>query len=231
MAAGAADAATTVQIARYAGDLRELAGLQVSLVTPAISEKRSFTPRELSAADRLQGEIDRLRTQIDAAIGYVGNPPALADAWRAAQAGYFTRGRAVIDPMLASGADHGNYPTKLTEFIPIVTSELRSLLALRDVANTAAIQAATRKVQRCLVQRRRVGTELIMVVAAVVGLAAWFRRRVVVPLVGLTSKMEQLASGRRDIEIGLTDRRDEVGGLARYGSVSRRVGRDRPPAH
>ena len=221
VAAGAADAATAVQIARYAGDVRELAGLQVSLVTPAISERRAFKPPELAVADRLQGEIDRLRAQIDAAIEYVGNLPALADAWHAAQAGYFMRGRAVIDPMLMSGAKNGTYPLKLTEFITIVTVELRSLIALRDVANAAAIEAATRSRNAAVYSVAESGLELIVVVAVVVGLAAWFRRKVVGPLVGLTLKMEQLAFGKRDIEIELTDRADEVGGLARATLVFR----------
>jgi signal transduction histidine kinase len=44
---------------------------------------------------------------------------------------------------------------------------------------------------------------------------------VVGPLVGLTLKMEQLAFGKRDIEIELTDRADEVGGLARATLVFR----------
>jgi signal transduction histidine kinase len=44
---------------------------------------------------------------------------------------------------------------------------------------------------------------------------AWFRRLVVLPLIGLTAKVEQLASGNHAIEIGLTERGDEIGGLAR----------------
>ncbi len=223
VAAGAPDVAAVVQIVRYAADLREIAGLQASLVTPAIAERRAFTPLELGAVDRLQGEIDWLRSQIGAAIEYVGNPPALADARHAAEAGYFTRGRAVIDPMLASGASDGHYPVKLTEFIQIVTGELRSLIALRDAANGAAIQAATRSRDAAWYNVAVSGIELIVVVALMAGLGAWFRRKVVGPLIDLTSKVEQLADGKRDIKIGLTGRRDEVGSLARAMRIFRDV--------
>ena len=55
VAAGAADAASVVEIARYAADLRELAGLQASLVTGALADRRPFTPRELKAALQISG--------------------------------------------------------------------------------------------------------------------------------------------------------------------------------
>lgn len=221
VARGAPQAAPIVQIARYAADLRELAGLQASSVTAAIAEGRPFTLQELQTAERTQGEIDRLLTQIDAAIEYVGSPSTLVDAQRMARAGYFARGRAVIDPTLASGATDGRYAVKPAEFIRIVTAQLPSLVALRDAANMAAIREATQS--RDVASHRVVasGIVLLVVFVTVAGLAIGFRWRVVLPLLSLTGKVDQLASGNRDIEIGLTDRRDEVGGLARAMEVFR----------
>ncbi len=215
VAQGAADAAATVQIARYAADLRELAGLQASLITAALAEGRPFRAGELRDAEHFQGEIDRLQTQIEAAIEYVGNPPALVDADRAAHLGYFTRGRAVIDVVLAGGAGDGHYSIGLSEFIRVVPTELRSLVALRDAASAAAVQKATLARDAAWNRVAVSGLVLVVVVVAVSGLAVGFRKRVVLPIIGLTGKVEQLASGNRDIEIELTDRGDEIGGLAR----------------
>jgi signal transduction histidine kinase len=223
VAVGASDAASVIQIARYAADLRELAGLQASLVTAPIADRRPFTLQELQSAERVQGEIDRLRTQIDAAIEYVGNPPALADAWRIAQAGYFARGQRAIDRVLASGAVDGRYPIPLAEFIPILIVELPSLIALRDAASAAATQEAIRSRDAAWDSVMASGAVLFAMVAAVGVLTAWFRRWVVVPLIGLTVKVELLAGGNRDVEIGLTDRHDEIGGLTRAMRVFHRT--------
>lgn len=214
VAVGAPDAASIVQIARYAADLREIAGLQASLVTAPIAEARPFIPQELAAAERMEGELDRLSTQVDAAIGYVGEPPALVAAWRLAQAGYFTQGRAMIDQVL-TGARAGRYPTPLPAFIKVMVTQLPSLIALRDAASAAATEKAANSRDTAWTSVVVSSLVLILVIAAVVGLMAWFRRVVVLPLIGLTKKVDQLASGDHDVEIDLIDRRDEIGGLAR----------------
>ena len=164
-----------------------------------------------------------MRTQIDAAIEYVGNPPTLVEAWRLAQEGYFARGRAVIDPTLASGATDGHYPVPPVEFIRVVVAELRSLIALRDAAVATAIEKATRSRDVAWNNLLASVIVLVVVVAALGGTMAWFRRRVILPLIGLTNRVEQLANGNRDIEIGLTGRRDEIGGLAKAMRVFHRA--------
>jgi signal transduction histidine kinase len=219
VAAGAAEAASVIQIARYAADLRELAGVQASVMTAAMAERRPFKPAELQAADRAQGEINRLRTQVEAGIGYVGNPAGLVEAWRLAREGYFTRGRDAIDQALKSGAVDGQYPLPLPQFIPLVAFELRSLIALRDGAAAAAVETASRGRDLAWSRVIAAAAELLAVVAIVFGLAFLFRRKVVIPLLGLATKIEGLAAGKRDIVIDMTERRDEVGGLARATRV------------
>jgi signal transduction histidine kinase len=214
MASGAADSAAVIQIARYAADLRELAGIQATLVTPAMAEKRAFTAYELQAAERTQGEIDRLYTQIDAAIDYVGNPPALDDAWHLAQVGYFTKGRALIDQALASGAQDGRFPLTLPEFVGQFTPALPTLIGLRNAAASAAISVATRS--RDLSRNRVVMSVcvLVLVLVAVSGLMVFFTHRVVTPLIELTAKVGRLAGGDRAVTFETAIRQDEIGGLA-----------------
>jgi len=219
VAVGAAESASVLQIARYAADLRELAGIQAQVITPAQVERRPFRPDELEKAGLVQGEINRLRSQVEAAIGYVGNPPKLVAAWRLAQDGYFTRGRDAIDQVLKVGAVDGQYPMPLPDFIPLVALQLRSLIALRNGASADAVELAS--AGRDLAWSRVVAsaTELGGVVALVIGLAWLFRRRVVIPLLRLARKIEGLAAGKRDIVIDMTERNDEVGGLARASQI------------
>jgi len=219
VAVGAAESASVIQIARYAADLRELAGIQAQVITPAQVERRPFTSGELEKAGLIQGEINRLRSQVEAAIGYVGDPPGLVAAWRLAEDGYFRRGRDAIDQVLKAGAVDGNYPMPLPDFIPLVAVQLRSLIALRDGASGAAVELASQG--RNLAWSRVVASaaELGGVVALVIGLTLLFRRRVVIPLLRLACKIEGLAAGKRDIVIDMTERNDEVGGLARASQV------------
>lgn len=215
MASGAADSAAIIQIARYAADLRELAGIQATLVTPAIAQRRSFSPEEQQAIERTQGKIDLLYAQIDAAIDYVGNPPNLLDAWHLAQAGYFTGGRALIEQTLASGTHEGRFPFTLLEFVGQFTPKSVTLVGLRNAASTAAISIATRS--RDLSRDRVILSVcvLLLVLAAVSGMMVYFTRRVVTPLIELTAKVGRLASGDRAVEFETASRQDEVGGLAR----------------
>ncbi len=219
VAIGSPNAASILQIARYAADLRELGGLQPSLITAAISDGRPFTAEEIHAVDRTQGEINRLRGQIEAGIAYVGNSPALVDAWKEALAGYFGRGRTFIDAFIKQGEIDGHYPMPLSDMIPAVAKELLGLLTLRDVASHHAIAAAMQSRDEAWSRVVAASSELLLVVAAVSGLTFWFRRQVVVPLLNLTAKIEGLAAGKRDIAIDMTERRDEVGGLARATRV------------
>jgi signal transduction histidine kinase/CheY-like chemotaxis protein len=223
VASGSPQAASIVQIARYAADLRELAGWQASTMTAAIAEGRPFTLGELQAAERTQGEINRLQIQIDAAIEYIGSPSSLVDAWGMAQSGYFSRGRAMVDRALASGLSDGHYQMTLAEFIRVLIGELPSLIALRDAATAAATGEAMLSRDIIWTHVASSGLVLLIVFVTVTGLAIGFRRRVVLPLLRLTSKVEQLAGGNHDIEIGLRGRHDEVGGLARAMQVFRDV--------
>jgi signal transduction histidine kinase len=219
VATRAAEAASVIQIARYAADLRERAGRQLSLIAAAVADGSGFTAEELRSADQVQGEINRLRIQIDAGIEYVGRPPALVEAWRRVIDGYFTRGRTIIDRILKNDSVDGRDPSRLNESVLSVVAELRDLSSLRDASTSAAIEVASRSRDVAWNNVLASGSELVVVVAVVSGLTFWFRRRVVSPLIELAIKIMALAGGKHDVEIGMTDRQDEVGGLARAMQV------------
>jgi signal transduction histidine kinase len=218
-----ADTASIFQIARYAADLRDLAGIEATVATPAIAMGRPFTLQEFVAAERIQGCMDQLRSQIENAITYVGSPPTLVQAWHLAEAGYFTRGQAAMDQVLAGGASDGHYPVPLKDFMPLIAGELPSIIGIRSAASEAAMEqlAASRDEAWRGVVASSAG--LIATFAAITALAIWFRQRVITPLIGLTIKIDQLAAGNRDIEISQTERPDEIGGLARAMRVFRDV--------
>ena len=219
VAMGSPNAAAIVQIARYVADLREVGGLQPSLVNEAFAARRPFTAQEKQAVDQVQGEINRLRVQIEASIAYVGNPAALNEAWKGVLTGYFGRRQAIMEEMFKHGVSDGQYPMPLAQFIPTVNKEWDQVIKLREAAIHGAIEAAS--ASRDVAWSRVLGasSELLLVIAAVSGLTFWFRRQMVGPLLGLATQIEQLAAGRRDIVIGMTERRDEIGGLARATQV------------
>jgi signal transduction histidine kinase len=214
-----ASAASVMQVARGAADLREHAGLKATLISVAMADQRPFTPQEWQAAERTEGQITLLRSQIDAAIDYVGSPPTLVEAWKKAADGYFIHGQATIDRMLASGTLDGHYPVKMSDFLSVIAEEIPSLVALRDSAAAAAIADAT--AERAAAGRYVVFSLaiLVAVVGLVIGLGTFITRRVVMPMLSLTGKIEQLAGGDRSVEIGFCDRKDELGGLARAMQV------------
>ncbi|MGG2324664.1 hypothetical protein, partial [Salmonella enterica] len=90
-----------------------------------------------------------------------------------------------------------------------VVAKLQTILGLRDAALKLALAEAE-------AEKAKAGTNLMFAIGAIVlvvlvigGVAVLFSRRVVSPLVTITGRVGDLASGRRDIEIPYRERTDE----------------------
>jgi methyl-accepting chemotaxis protein len=209
------EAAAVVQIARYAADLRDVGGFFPTVVTAAINERRPFTKQELSSALKVLGRVEELRSQINAALAYVGNPAELMTSWDKAETGYFAEGQDLIGKVLTAGETDGHYPLVLAEFLPEMRKALQSLMLIRDAGLAVALRrtiatrdAAWRELEISVLT-------LVGVVMAFAGLWAFFRWRVVIPMIDLAGNVNRLVNDGGQIKISMIERQDEIGGLAR----------------
>ena len=209
------EAAAVVQIARYAADLRDVGGFFPTVVTAAIGERRPFTKQELSSALKVLGRVEELRSQINAALAYVGNPPDLMTSWDNAENGYFAEGQDLIAKVLTAGETDGHYPLVLGEFLPEMRKALQSLMPIRNAGLAVALR-------RAIATRDAAWRELEIsvftmagVVMAFAGLWAFFRWRVVIPMIDLARNVNRLVNDSSQIKISMLERHDEIGGLAR----------------
>ena len=209
------DAAAIVQIARYAADLRDIGGLFPTFVTAAIAAKRPLTKQEAAAVLKVLGRVEELHFQIDAALNYVGNPPAMMAAWEKANRGYFTDGQVLMEKVLAAGETDGHYPLALSEFFPEIRKALQSLMPIRDAGVTTAVQRVTGSRDAAWYELEISIITMGGVVAAFAGLWVFFRWRVVVPMVDLARNVNRLVNDSSQFKISMIERQDEIGGLAR----------------
>jgi methyl-accepting chemotaxis protein len=209
------DAAAIVQIARYAADLRDVGGLVPSVVAAAIGEKRPLTHQEASAVLKVLGGVVELHSQINAALAYVGNPPPMMTAWDKAKSDYFSDGQTLIAKILAAGETDGHYSLTLDEFLRDSRRALQSLMPIRDAGVAVALQRVAASRDAAWYELEIAIITFAGAVMALVGLWAFFRWRVVIPMIDLAKNVDRLTNNRSQIKISTTERQDEIGGLAR----------------
>jgi methyl-accepting chemotaxis protein len=208
-------------LAGYAVELREFAGRKASTVAPANSASRPLTPQEILAADQFEGRITQLRRDIEQTIAKLGDKPALAQAFEVVKKEYFTEGAGLTAAVLDIGRKSGNYGEAGTKFSESIVAKLQTILGLRDAALKVALAEADSEKVKAETNLMFALGAIVLVVLVIGGVAVLFSRRVVSPLVTITGRVGDLASGRRDIEIPYRERTDEIGAMAQAVEVFR----------
>jgi signal transduction histidine kinase len=215
VASAAPEAVSFMQIAQWADELSDVAKLQCLPFYQALANRRPLTAAELEAIQNLQGQIDLRRRQIDLAIAYAGNPPSLVAARKTAVEGYFGAGRTVLDQILASSEQRGRYSMQWVEFGRFMLGQLPSLIGLKTAATAKAVAEAARSRDEARHAFMLSAGMMLVLALVLVGLVVYVARRMVMPMLDLTATIERLAGGERKISVGMTERTDELGALAR----------------
>lgn len=135
---------SAVWAARLSAELREYAGQLGSLFTPALSRQQRFTPEELSAIERVKGRIEQLRHLLDLRMGQMDEADAVLAAHVLMERDYFDKAARLIDMVLTTGRDTGQFGMTPADFATAYVPDMNSILALRDALLDGADQRCAR---------------------------------------------------------------------------------------
>jgi len=197
-----------VILARLAAELREYAGLLGSRFTVALATHRSLSVDELLLIERTRGRVDQLDALIEGRE--LQSPTVAQAAFERMNRQYFGAGLNYVAATRAAASMPNGAILTAGEFARHYVPLMHSITAFRD----DVLDQAQGKV---LAQRRTALFDLLGTSVGAVALAialfamiAWFRRRVVQPLVGATRVIGAIAHGDLDTGVPQVSYRDEI---------------------
>jgi methyl-accepting chemotaxis protein len=165
--------------------------------------------------DRKYGDdIKKRGTEFTAALDATELPPAAKNEIKQKLADYQRDFFAWMDVALALANEQKLTSDAYAAIEPVIEKALAAVndtYAAADSANQASRDDTKLQMQLAI----------LLVAAAVCGLAYWIGRLISRPIMALTGVMGELARGRNDIEVQGTERVDEIGQMARAVLVFR----------
>ncbi len=203
-----------ISVARQASDLREFAGRIGSTLAAPITEGRPYSQAESLKAERIYGKLVTLTEQLKFATDHLPQEKALPESVAAMQRSYIQQGIPLVNRLITVARGDGRYDMSMGTFTSAYVPTMTSIVAVRDTALASAVSKATQTRSLAL-------TFLILCLAmtaiftlAVLGLAVFFSRYYVRPLIDQTRDIQRLAAGESSLKPKLIDRTDEIGDLS-----------------
>jgi hypothetical protein len=220
-------------VARSLVDLRIMAGVIVTALSDKLDHDTRLTPDDARGITLVQGEATAMESVVRAGIAKLAPGSEVDRAMQAAHEAYFVKAMAVFDRLVAEGVAGQPYDMHMDAYWPSQIAAINTMWAVRDAAFTLVRRDNAESTHRALVRLSMTVALLAVILAALATAALFFRRRLVVPMTGLTGVVGIMARGERDVDVPYTDRPDEVGNLARglgqlleYGRTADRLTRE-----
>ncbi len=199
--------------------MREYAGRERALHASNIAASRPLSADQQRTIAEWRGAVG-LGWQLVRELT-VGAASPLAEAVDRARELYFTRHQAELAGVLKAGAETGKYGLTGPDWLRLTDPHLAALVEIKDAAVAVTAQHAR---ERIGVARRDLILAGGMVVATL--LIAGFAVRTVLirvarPVLALSTVMRNLATGDTAVIVPGTDKRDELGEMARAVAVFR----------
>ncbi|WP_242465144.1 methyl-accepting chemotaxis protein [Rhodospirillum rubrum] len=211
---------TSASLALVAGQLRNDAGRLSTLHLDGLVIKKPFTPAQLALMNLLDGRIQVLLEQLTSASTAKDSSPRLRAAANAVDA-QFIKPFAAVRARVAAHAGDGAYDLEGTEWRRMTGPMLQSIMLIRDAAIDDARQAITEQTTTASFRLWALSGLLAIAVGIIVVIMIVTGRRVTAPLDHLTATIVDFAQGARDFAVPHTDRRDEIGRMAKAIEVLR----------
>jgi methyl-accepting chemotaxis protein len=209
-----------IQIRTLSWSARALSGAATLLINTSLSKNEAMKPADFTKIQMNDSTVDFLWKQIGALVNHPSTAQAIKDAYQTAQAGYFegdfAAKRAALLVKFAAGEKS---PIALAEWSPPSTA---ALLLVANVASSAADgMVAESDAQKAGAFAGMLTYLSIFLVGTLLSIAGIFVivRRVARPIGTLTRNMHALAGGNLDVKVDATDRKDEIGEMARSVEV------------
>ncbi|MEY9884743.1 methyl-accepting chemotaxis protein [Bradyrhizobium sp. USDA 329] len=207
------DAYRQANYANIAMTLRDIGGLNASVHKNLVGGKKVATDAEKADVARMQGRSDQIVMALMELRGNPATPANIGAALETMNSRYVEEfGREL--KMVKDGAVSGKYEHDVDTYYAASQKGLGSIIGVRDAFydNAEEILAGASSAARTSLTIALAG--LIAVLIASAGLIVMVRRRVCAPIVGLTTRMTQLADGDVAGEIPGAERSDEIGAMA-----------------
>lgn len=214
-------AGTYVAVARLAMDLRATAGNRGVAMTQMVATSAVASPAALEKLADLVGRVDELSKRLATQVDKTGRPASLAAAMAAMEEGYFTKVKSLYAPVEKAARVDGQHGLQLAAFRGEQTAALQTIMGVRDAALAEGELYLTGVKSAAGIA---LAVELVLVLGVAVAiflLGTLFSRRVVIPLVDLTSIIGRMAADDLDVRIPGAERTDEVGDIARGLTIFR----------
>jgi diguanylate cyclase (GGDEF)-like protein len=199
--------------ARYAAELREVAGRLGSQFTTPLATQSPLGEAERRDIPLLLGRITQLR-QLLMVKARTSTPDAsVREALDQLQRRFVETGLPFIAGLTAAGTEGRPYGVESTAFVARYVPEMKSIVELRDRLYESGRLAAEQEVaaarQRMLVN----GLIGLAVVLVELGVFLTLRRRVLLPLLHNTRAMQKVMQGELELTLPPGHRSNEVGEL------------------
>jgi diguanylate cyclase (GGDEF)-like protein len=199
--------------ARYAAELREVAGRLGSQFTTPLATQRPLGDAERRDIPLLLGRITQLRQLLLVKARTSAPDAPVREALDQLQRRYVETGLPFIAELTAAGTEGRPYGLESAAFVARYVPEMKSIVELRDRLYQSGQLAAEQEVAAAR-QRMRVNG-LIGLAVVLVELAVFItlQRRVLLPLLHNTRAMRQVMQGQLDLTLPQGHNSNEVGEL------------------
>lgn len=207
------DAYRQANYANIAMTLRDIGGLNASVHKNLVGGKKVATDAEKADVARMQGRSDQIVMALMELRGNPATPANVGAALETLNSRYVEEfGREL--KLVKDGAVSGKYEHDVDTYYAASQKGLGSIIGVRDAFydNAHEILAGASSAARTSFTIALAG--LLAVLIASAGMIVMVRRRVCAPIVGLTTRMTQLADGDVAGEIPGAERTDEIGAMA-----------------
>jgi methyl-accepting chemotaxis protein len=211
-----------IEIARACSTFREWTGQRGTIFVDVINRGVPLTATQFEQLSGINGQVNRIWTQIVDAAGRTGNPAKLAAAMDVVQTRYFHDSMAVYDKLTLAARGGEKYPFTIPQFREGQLPGQEAIFPVRDAALEAAMAMLNATRGTAFVRLLLSVGMVVLVIAAVGAVAILVTRRIVTPLGTLTRTISRLAEHDHAITVPERDRRDEIGQMAQALETLRR---------
>ena len=213
------DIARAVPVISLAMELRDVGGSRSAWFSQYAGSKQRFPPALVVQVHEMDGRIDQAWQRLQRSVLQVETEGPIVEALRLAERSFIADPGKVMAAMFAAARDGTEPPMGLPEWRPYTVNALQSILTIRDAALTSALATADDTIASALPRLAVAGATLLFVILCTFGIVVFFTRRVVQPLASLARTITQLVEGARDVAVPGTERRAEIGEIARAVDV------------
>ena len=212
---GGVDAFTAVQVAikDAAYVARDAAGLEKYPVAAIIKDKAISAENRAKIAE-LRGKVDAGWKLVKEIVERPGMPASVVTAAAAAQTVHFGTTVKMSDEIQQAVGAGKDAPVGATEFSKAVDAGTTSLVGVCEAALDAIVQHADAKSSEASSNLTLHAGLLLLAVTIGVCALVVIRRRILLPIDGITGAMLRVAGGDLSGAIPYSDRGDEIGRLA-----------------